>query len=626
MTTMRTTGDSRTVAVPWVSVIPPEIWGMIGQQIRNQKTRDDLARVCHTFRGLFLPLARENLLLRFHRYDIDALDKIPPLSGTENVKVLSIKLLEFRTVPNGRYRIDPWPQRWNTVMANFIASMISSMLNLCTFRFSGGAMWADEGPSKILQDPKLMRTLEQHEKLKMIYFNLDYMLMEQPTPDIGSVKLDGFRNLTSLEVYKFQGPDNKFIDDLTTTLGNSPLLTKLGLGKEINTDLSDFEEMVFLEGDPCLLEKLCSKLAARGICPLPIQTLRLGVYFTPYKSSSESGENYLAKLISLEGLRNLHVWNGRYTTPTDEEEEQTEIHWPLFDACRAVRNFQITLLTQEVLNWLNDKQSVQELILTDHYDCQNEAFRNISQLRIPRLSMLLLRDNVHAPNAHLPIDDGGAEQEAEWSESDGSAVFACSLFDAGEELVQRRSSLTNNPSEPGSSQVMRSQTLVVGINKNKLNSKPLFDCQQFTSILDRIPHRLQHLEKLGISLNLETQFWRFSHRLLAMPKLTHLRLERRYLSQYPPKSASYWPGIDEPREIALQYVKIMKNICPSLQYVNIGKYLWQIIPRWSSEISFWDGFEFLEIDEDEKLKIELFAFEIFAVQSGLLGGIIPTNG
>ena len=46
-------------------------------------------------------------------------------------------------------------------------------------------------------------------------------------------------------------------------------------------------------------------------------------------------------------------------------------------------------------------------------------------------------------------------------------------------------------------------------------------------------------------------------------------------------------------------------------------------PRWDIEMSCWEGIDFVEIDEDEKLKIELFAFERFVQQSGLLGADQP---
>jgi hypothetical protein len=111
-----------------------------------------------------------------------------------------------------------------------------------------------------------------------------------------------------------------------------------------------------------------------------------------------------------------------------------------------------------------------------------------------------------------------------------------------------------------------------------------------------------------------------------MRHLVQIRIMPRYLGRFPPPTASYWPGISEPKEIALRYARDMHSICPSLQYIQINHYLWQIVPH-NSPFCQKDicqiHHDFVEIDADEISEIELFSFYTFAEQSSLLGRDAP---
>jgi hypothetical protein len=107
-----------------------------------------------------------------------------------------------------------------------------------------------------------------------------------------------------------------------------------------------------------------------------------------------------------------------------------------------------------------------------------------------------------------------------------------------------------------------------------------------------------------------------------MRNLVHIRIMARYLGRFPPPSASYWPGVTYSKDIALRYARDMHSICPSLQYIQIRHYLWQVIPHdWSSchKTDCALEHDFVEIDADELAQVELFSYTMFPELSGLLG-------
>lgn len=108
-----------------------------------------------------------------------------------------------------------------------------------------------------------------------------------------------------------------------------------------------------------------------------------------------------------------------------------------------------------------------------------------------------------------------------------------------------------------------------------------------------------------------------------MPNLRFLRMSRSRLGRFPPPSASHWEGVTNSKSIALLYVQYMKDVCPSLQYVKIGEYTWQIVPKWCEEKSFWDGFRYVFIEQDEELKIEFLSYNTFAEHCGLIEAAQP---
>lgn len=84
--------------------------------------------------------------------------------------------------------------------------------------------------------------------------------------------LNGFRNLTSLEIYDFYGEKIYLLSNLATALEN---LQKLGLS--MNCGYDHETECTRLEFRGRYFEKLCLRYASKaGSRSLPIESLRLG--------------------------------------------------------------------------------------------------------------------------------------------------------------------------------------------------------------------------------------------------------------------------------------------------------------------------------------------------------------
>lgn len=229
---------------------------------------------------------------------------------------------------------------------------------------------------------------------------------------------------------------------------------------------------------------------------MPVRTLRLGTSFTPYKN--ESGDNYLAQLLRLEKLQDLHLWNGNYKSPTEDDDQKcTQIDWVLFDSSKIL-HLQLTLLNEDALEWLNDKKSVEELILVEHYERYNHGRYSIPELRLPHLNSFLIRDGVHSWVPHLPVD---AE-----SSPDARTAFGMNL-EHENQMSTRFASIENyiagsvaqtKPEPEKTSPVLWSDT--------DFNAAPDPSAHQFTTIVDVLYDKGTGLEKLAISMHFETQF------------------------------------------------------------------------------------------------------------------------
>ncbi|CAG8954474.1 hypothetical protein HYFRA_00004386 [Hymenoscyphus fraxineus] len=600
---MESANRVQPVAMPWVSGLPPEVWTMVGQQISDQATRNSLLLVCRAFRDVFTPLARDTLMFKVNDFELEKLGEKPLPPGAVNVKHLMVRMEEFCDGPNGELALEADAHRWIIHVEDFLMRLVEAMPNLRTFSYCDESIEPQSWPTHVLQQSDWFRALKGLPKLKSIDFvTNNFIESDAPGLDFSTeiiLQSAGFKNLSSLQLYNLRGPESKILSDLVHTLRACPRLTLLGIGKQCRSDDFIVDSFVTLEDGIGMLENLCNQYSAGGKSDLlPLHTLRLGTFFSPYKS--ESNTNYLAKLVKLENLQNLHLWNGHRLDPADEDMEEegqpTEIQWTMFDSS-TITSLQITLLDDDVLEWLNDKKTVRELILIEQYQQNRPAARNLPKLRLPNLGVLHIRDDVHSRTPLYPR----ADQDLIPTQNPGS----------------NRSEITTNTLIPNPSAEYSNAKILWP--EMDLDAVPDPAIAQHTTILDALHDKGIELEKLAISMRFETQFWAFVRRLKNMPKLRYLRLMPGYLGRFPPPDACRWPNITSSKHLAYCYVKFLKNVCPSLQYIKIGEYTWQIVPKWSQERSLWDGLDYTFIPHDEETNIDILSYDSWAENSGLLG-------
>lgn len=116
----------------------------------------------------------------------------------------------------------------------------------------------------------------------------------------------------------------------------------------------------------------------------------------------------------------------------------------------------------------------------------------------------------------------------------------------------------------------------------------------------------------------------FAKHLPNLKLLKQLRIDKRSQcsDRIPTPESSLWPGITKSRQLARCYAKLMKSLCPSLQYIQIGyaAHFEVTAPlEMNPEIDIQEQIQLRELDFSETLAIPLFAMETFTNQSGLTG-------
>jgi hypothetical protein len=209
-----------------------------------------------------------------------------------------------------------------------------------------------------------------------------------------NARLRGFKNLASLEIIQFYGDESELIKDVADVLKDCPALKRLGLGMTCEFDCSRFPEILSASGDCEFLEKLCLRYGTRS-SPLALETLRLGHGMFVFKSKSPNTGNYLSKLVKLQCLKTLHIYNGLVHETDDGNLEAVamKVQWDFFTACTSLCQLSVTRLDQKVRRWINTyAKSVQELLVTEHYSMYDKGLGNFDILKLPQLSMLFTRE------------------------------------------------------------------------------------------------------------------------------------------------------------------------------------------------------------------------------------------
>lgn len=230
------------------------------------------------------------------------------------------------------------------------------MPNLRTFRWFDCSMDERCDPSLILQNNELLVTLESAPNLREL--TLQYCALYSHGPhDLykRTTQLQGFKNLTSLEIYGFFGAHSDLVEDIANVLKDCPGLKRLGLGMHYEVDVSDeFHEIVLVRDGQCgFLEELCLRYGTLS-SPLKLGTLRLGTGMFIHKSESPDTGNYIEKLVNIQNVETLHLYNG-YTHPNSNLDEYapSEIQWEFYAECNSLRQLSVTRMGEDVRTWLN---------------------------------------------------------------------------------------------------------------------------------------------------------------------------------------------------------------------------------------------------------------------------------
>jgi len=207
--------------------------------------------------------------------------------------------------------------------------------------------------------------------------------------------------LTSLELYSFYGDSSELSNDITNTLTECPALKTLGLSVACCLDTEFLPDARGVGKELDFMEKICVEYGSRAlVSPLQLDTLRLGKGMFLYdlcepRSCYGRIGQYLSKLIKTDRLKTFHIYNGLITGELGVENEFLDLGWSHLEGFKSLKQLSVTLIGKDVLNWLNTAgNSVEELIVTEHYGMYDDDLDNFYPLRLPRLSMLFIREMV----------------------------------------------------------------------------------------------------------------------------------------------------------------------------------------------------------------------------------------
>jgi hypothetical protein len=206
------------------------------------------------------------------------------------------------------------------------------------------------------------------------------------------IPLHGFKNLASLELYNFYGNFPLLIEDLVNVLADCPELKVLGLGMQHDDGVENPPGHLLVNHATDFMEKLCLDYGSRGgTSPLSLDTLRLGrgVSFYTFFDFKADGA-YLNKLVKLNGLRSIHLYNGSADYGDNDYTYCTD--WFQLEDCNLLQQLSVTRLNDDTRDWLNDYgKNIKELIITDPYSLIDEDFDNFDLLENNCFSMLFVQ-------------------------------------------------------------------------------------------------------------------------------------------------------------------------------------------------------------------------------------------
>lgn len=331
----------------------------------------------------------------------------------------------------------------------------------------------------MLRNAELLKALKSCSTLRHLSIQFAAQHLEEGAEKCFT-DLNGFKNLTSLELYHFYSDDAfELIKRITNVLYECPNLKKLGLGRAHDFDRELPTPVLIQDLYSGFFQRLCvyydsSQDAAR---PLKLETLRLGEGMFLEESDGEC-ENYLAKLVVLGSLQTLHIWNGLVMEPDiDFDAMEPETDWSMLNDCTSVRHLEVTRLEDDLRKWLNtDGRFVEELVLVEPLNMNDHNIRNLDRLKLPNLKTLFMSEQ-------------GASQTDDESDSES---------EHGSDLQIRTDGIlwvNGNLPDPNSPVAATPDATGVRVLSNSIKS-----------VLDRLHDHGSQLERLALSLDLETQW------------------------------------------------------------------------------------------------------------------------
>ncbi|CZR55592.1 uncharacterized protein PAC_05480 [Phialocephala subalpina] len=527
---------SENSSVAWLADLPAEIWTLVAEQWLAEPLPNRLAHAKH---------------FEVTLYDFDE-------SGSS-----------YKSGTHNGYAV-------------LVTDIVKRMPNMHSFQ------WIDEAyeepflTSLIINNEGLLTALKDHLMLR----NLSIMFMTEPV--VGSqtcwTDLNGFRNLTSLELYHFCGDERRLVQDIANLLHNNQGLRKLGLAMACGADPVGWLIEVVVSPEKQqkqhFLEKLCIEYATvtpRDTAPLNLNTLRLGHgIFVDRPTSSESA-GYLAKLVKIDQLTTLRLFNGHTIQDFDDTDlKEIEVDWNLFNPSKSLRQLSVTRLSRKCRDWINNSgMAIEELLVTDNYGGREDIdLLFFDSLRLPKLSMIAVWE--YSTNNRLVINGDGAhgqsDSDSHMSETDSEAVNSDFHLESDQEctIEEREADQSDSEQDSGS------------------KSDPSSDPSEKANILDRLQLRISS---------------QAAHEGLVFPSETTL-----------------WPGVTKRSKIAHRYAQLAKSLCPSLQLIRVDKWAWEVTSSQGIETPGADIYRLIKLrslEFEEMLAIDQFGCSRFVDDSGL---------
>lgn len=222
---------------------------------------------------------------------------------------------------------------------------------------------------------------------------------------------------------------------------------------------------------------------------MALETLRLGHGIYLGQPSNATNSHYLTKLVAVESLQVLHIYNGLVKSEIDTSDPcYLPIDWTPFSSkrCESLRQLSVDRLEEDVTRWLSqDGGCVQELIVADHYSFNDPGLKEFFKLPSSQLSMLWMREK-YPPRQ-------SSYEDSDWSDTDSS--------------ISDWSDVDSSTSDQSTSESRDVQ--LSGLNPTQSNAAKLtalYLDKRVMTVLDRLPDGGSHLTKLCIALDFETQW------------------------------------------------------------------------------------------------------------------------